>query len=266
MWCRRLPSLIARWIPYVPRAVIALCLIVPLIALHSYDAFEIWGVAGELFRISYGAALFVAGAIQRANWRQIVAMSVIGCGIAVLTQVFSLVPLFNTPILYVLGPLILFVSLGTMEWFFVRRGSRNCLLWIMLACLFAATVDVIVQHIVDAIGWQVSFRSKWGEVSTNVICFSFWPTRALLAWTAIPLAQWIAKQPGRIVKSLFSMATAAVVLAYTVFYSWGVYVLAERSLAGCGPFSRPVARVPWPCAAASQTTNSSGNAFSMGRR
>ncbi len=234
------------WLSRIPRVVIALAMILPLVELDSS-----WQVAqsNSLPRYSqsflalvYFVALFVPGAIQRWKWRQMLVMALLGAAtFGVLTFISSV--FVGGPILWFFWyPAIVFVVLGISESSLTARGSPRFQIWTAVACLGASFAWEAIQLLVQMRGTRTFIPLLTGYILQFPLAqLMRFPLFALLGWLAIPAGEAASRDGRRFIRPIIGTGAIAACFLYAWFFGVAIYPLAERSAAGAGPLSRNAA-------------------------
>ncbi|MCP4378850.1 MAG: hypothetical protein GY794_22080 [bacterium] len=144
------------------------------------------------------------------------------------------------PHLWLVYPMVLMLALGVGEMLTTGQRSWRVFLWVFFAALAATAVRSTIQTFIEWMG--VRFTVETGAGSSTYFGLGSrtnWPVFALAAWIFLPLGLSAARRSGRSVQ-IVVVAFIAAGLFHAVFFYDVAFRLAERSLAGNGPFSRRV--------------------------
>lgn len=191
-------------------------------------------VADRIFKALILAAIFIAGAIGRLNWRHAVIM----LGLYGLAELWLLAldrlgfdPGF-CPALWLVRYTVVFwlVALGE-AW---TSGYKHWagIVWLLLAALAVDATHLIIDTLIYWTAEDPLIVQKWQSIL-------FWVAGAMLVWSAVP-ATLAARRFRRAGRSVIAATFTSAVLLYALYFGHLIYVLALPSLHGDGPYARDV--------------------------
>ena len=240
---------IARAFGHVPCWAIALVLVLLLQALRvfvlelpDWRYSRVVDYASMAVPLLAAGSVFVAGAIQRLDWRH--ALVMLGL-LAVATGLSHLLRLVGaaTALGYHLhrwsvGSLVTLALLGVGEMLTTRRRSWRVLLWVLAAAVAAEAFWEVARTSVNWMRWTFWLKiAPSCEKSLSVASLAYWPLFALVAWAFLPLGFAAARRGGHIARAT-AVVFALTVVLHTAFFHDLAFRLAESSLVGRGPFPR----------------------------
>ena len=240
-------SVLWGWFHHRPRLVIAMVLQLPVWLLWlAYKRNALPLVSWELVLAAGGIALFVPGAIHRSNWRQLLAMGLLGAIAPTATDWIAKHLGIPSSLALILPAraVMLAVLVGVAEWFCTRRRAYELLAWTTLACLTAAAVLDISQRFLafsDRDPGQMGVLDDGGLWASATISFLMcWPLETLLIWLAVISGTSAEQPPTR----RFRRAAAGVILGGLTFF---VVTISSWCSASRNAHWRPAARFgkPW---------------------
>ena len=239
------PSRLRRLAGRMPRWTIAFILVAAFVAAElgctkldwDYNT-GTYSVAGLLPLVM----IFLAGAIQRWNWRHAIVLLVFLAAALGVEEILDSVGLMSfegwNPYRSLLGLSVLFCMLAMAEMLATGRRSLRVALWLLVAAVAATAVRHVAFCWVDWTAVMVKIETGSGNASYRPLqAFLYWPTVALSGWSVLGLA-FAALRRGRRARIIVSGAFAAVLASHALFFSHLAFTLSETSVAGHGPFSR----------------------------
>ena len=143
-----------------------------------------WGLRSIVEQLPTWIAFFIPGALQRKNWRQLVAALAMGVAWSSVNYGLSKVSASDwypwNMLVWTAPPLL---AVGVMEWVLVRPRKKATLVWTGVLALAGACVIAVVDAMGRADLPDVFRRSVFGDAQW--ISLIHVPLRAIVAWMAI---------------------------------------------------------------------------------
>lgn len=188
--------------------------------------------------------IFLAGAIQRLNWRHALVLGgllAFGKGVEELGYCPGLAVYLTGPYGWLVMGLPLLWLLGIGEMLTAHRRSWRTAGYLLLAAIGIAAVRSIVMMMIKGaeLEWYHDADSLWSSSIHSLGGLVHWPVMALISWWGLTAA-FAAIRRGR-----RGLVTAGGVLVVVMVFHWLfwahlVFALAQMSIEGRGPFSRNV--------------------------
>jgi hypothetical protein len=188
------------------------------------------------------SCVFLAGAIQRLNWRHaLVMLGLTGAFMGLdFLKGYSGVPFSEGfhPYQWMVSITLMLCLLGMGEAFLTGRRSWRAAVWILIAAFAIEALRQVVSCTVNWTEWTWVFHpSPSSRLPLAVGTIIWYPVLGLLTWVGLPLA--LAALKGGRRTAIHAGALFAVALAiHTIFCQYLVFVFDKTSLQGRGPFSR----------------------------
>lgn len=236
---------LAKWFMRLPYWLIAIILLAPVFVFDIFSLDRIFpeqlqDVIRQVLPFAYFAVWFIAGAVRRLAWRQIIFMLALAGAWYGLSEMFYRWPLFEFPFPYSLAiwKIAPVMMVGIGEWILMRPRSQHSLIWILILSTAVGCLTPLIYKPLDWTGASMSFqffsrgyRNSWGGIV-------YWPLLVILTWIAIPAAMHLGQSTRRSLRFAAVGATVSVIAAFLLFFNVVMFQLAHRSLIVGSPFTR----------------------------
>jgi hypothetical protein len=232
-WLARFDTCVTHLSPWL----LALLLILPVSVLRLFSGSNFGSQIAEFLFL---AVLCITGAFQRLNPRQMLIMlGLAGLWFALNSAIASCVSRAPFPYFYLLGAIIPVFVVGLGEWFLAPARTAKSLSWVLVLSVAVGCIVPLVTKPLDFTeatvlitgfgGWHT--HMPWGDILLL-------PLQVTLTWIAIPAALRLGQDAPRFKLVTAAVLTLALAAAFFLFFDDFIYMMANKSLAGNGPFGR----------------------------
>ncbi len=190
------------------------------------------------------AGIFLAGAIQRLNWRHMLVLGgllLVGLGAKWLVEHSDWPAELPIAVHWLIVPVLLGWLLGIGEMCTTSRWSWRLAGALLLVATSVAALRIIITTMLSGTEWvwhyDLELGSWWVGGIFPVSTLMYWPLSAVFVWWGVTAALNIARRGPR-ARVIGAGVLVAVVGFYCLFMSHLIYGIAQRSIEGRGPFTR----------------------------
>jgi hypothetical protein len=182
------------------------------------------------------ALIFLAGPLRRLAWRQFLpTLAFATCAFAICMWLVE-VP-YQWDMFWKTAAIVALA--GVNEWIFHPNRSRKSLVWLIaLGAAVAMLVPLILKPL-ELADYQISLDIAWPRQQyVRLADVAYWPLTVVLLWTAVPTALTLPARRRRWPRIIAAASASLCIAGFFLFFDYGAYRLADRSVLGDGPFAR----------------------------
>jgi hypothetical protein len=225
----------------LPLPVAAVALLIPAYFVYlsgsMADIITSWSIRGPVIGFLFLSPVFLAGAIGRGRWRDIV-IAIILCVTAIGIEVLH--PVHHdgwSPCRWLIDGLVPILAFAVAEWLGFKRRNKRSFIWLIAAAVGAGCLITTIKMLLQFTSAEFSILHRGGRTTTYQVAWLLHPAISAILLTSI--ISWslrarlhLAPRVVLLSASLFSIA------AFAVLFGPAIVPLARYSMGGRGPFSR----------------------------